>query len=129
MSGRPTLLDDALHEKAIHYIENHKDVYNDEVPSHAGMAVVLKVSKSTIYKWAEDERETSLGSFSDTLDMCNQKQEALLVSNGLNNTFNSTIAKLMLHNHGHSDRSSTDVTSGGKPIKNEWHMHPTSNDK
>ena len=25
--------------------------------------------------------------------------------------------------------ASVDVTSGGQPIKNEWHMHPTSNDK
>lgn len=28
-----------------------------------------------------------------------------------------------------TDKSKTDLTSGGKPIKNEWHIHPVTNAK
>jgi hypothetical protein len=53
----------------------------------------------------------------------------MLMSKGLTNEFNSTITKLMLANHGHSEKTSTDITSGGEKIQNDWHVHPVSNDK
>jgi hypothetical protein len=28
-----------------------------------------------------------------------------------------------------TDKTKSDITSGGKPIKNEWHIHPTTNVK
>ena len=30
---------------------------------------------------------------------------------------------------GQTDKTETDITSGGKPIKNEWHIHPVTNAK
>jgi F0F1-type ATP synthase gamma subunit len=45
---------------------------------------------------------------------------------GLTGEFNSTIAKLALANHGHSEKSQTDITSGGEKIKNDWHIHPVT---
>jgi len=50
----------------------------------------------------------------------------VLLHKGLNSEFNATIVKLALSNHGYSEKTSTDVTSGGQPIKNEWHIHPTA---
>jgi hypothetical protein len=110
-----------MEEKALEYIEGGYDT----VPSVVGLAVHLNVSKSTLYKWAEDNR----GTISDTLELCNDKQHMMLMSKGLTNEFNSTITKLMLANHGHSEKTSTDITSGGEKIQNDWHVHPVSNDK
>jgi len=28
-----------------------------------------------------------------------------------------------------TDKTKTDITSGGKPVKNEWHIHPVTNAK
>ena len=78
------------------------------------MAVVLGVAKSTLYKWAEDE---STG-FSDTLALCNDQQEIKLLNGGLTNTFNATIVKLALANHGYSDKQQTELTgANGGPIE------------
>jgi hypothetical protein len=33
------------------------------------------------------------------------------------------------NNFGWKDKSETDITSGGEPVKNEWHMHPIANGK
>lgn len=40
----------------------------------------------------------------------------------------ATMGKAKLHGL-ITDKVKTDLTSGGKPIKNEWHMHPTTNGK
>ena len=118
--SRSTSFTDEIEVKALEYIEGGYDT----VPSVVGLAVYLNVSKSTLYKWAEDGH----GTISDTLEFCNDKQHVMLMSKGLTSEFNSTITKLMLHNHGHSDK--TDVTSGGEKIKNDWHVHPvTTNGK
>jgi hypothetical protein len=50
----------------------------------------------------------------------------MLMSKGLTNEFNSTITKLMLANHGHSEKTSTDITSGGEKIQNNYNIHPTT---
>lgn len=84
--------------KARDYIEKHED-YGDPVPIAAGLAVVLDVSKGTLYEWAKHH-----AAFSDTLDRLNQQQERLLSGGGLSNRFQPTITKLMLANHGYHER-------------------------
>jgi len=117
--SRSTSYTPEMEAKALEYIEGGYDT----VPSVVGLAVYLKVSKSTLYKWAEDGH----GTISDTLEYCNDKQHALLVAKGLKNEFNSTITKLMMSNHGYSEKTSTDITTGGEKIQNNYNIHPTSN--
>ncbi len=89
-------------ELANAYIDQY-DEHDQVVPTAAGLAGVLNVSKATIYKWAEDITE-----FSDTLGNLNRKQEQILINKGITGEFNSVITKLMLHNHGYSDKAEID---------------------
>ena len=120
--GSPSLLDKALLEKAKHYmLEGYKEIENI-VPSVAGLCCYLGVSKSSVYLWAEDN-ETNKNDpirkeFSDTLEAILTKQEMLLINGGLSQAFSGTITKLMLANHGYSDKVQTDVTTNGDSINN-----------
>ena len=118
--GRPSLLDEEMLEKAKHYmIDGYKEIENI-VPSVAGLSCYLGVSKSTVYEWAKDTPENRLipirVMFSDTLDAIQAKQEMLLINGGLSQSFSGTITKLMLANHGYSDKVQTDVTTNGESI-------------
>lgn len=77
------------------------------IPTAAGLGLRLGVGKSTIYDWAKEHEE-----FSDTLGLLQSKQEKMLVENGLSGLYNSNIAKLMLHNHGYSDKKDVDHSGG-----------------
>ena len=109
MTGRPTSYSEEMLAKAQHYLENYdSEEYGDQVPTVFGLVAVLKVSRSTIYKWGSDPELTA---FSDTLEAINAKQAQVLCNKGLDGTYNATIAKLMLHNQGLSDK--TDQTLSG----------------
>lgn len=108
--GRPSEYSQEILEKTKDYIINHR-IYNDEVPSIAGLSIHLDVARKTIYNWADKEENED---FLYTLEKLLEKQEQLLLSGGLKSTMNSTIVKLMLANRGYSDR--VDQTSGGKEI-------------
>lgn len=111
--GRPTLLTDELRLAAVEYIENYAQ-HEHVMPSVVGMAIVLKVAKSTLYAWADDEEKD----FSDTLEQCNDYQEHVLLNKGLTGDFNSTITKLALANHGYSDKSDNTLSGpGGGPVE------------
>ena len=118
MSGVTTFTDE-IEAKALEYIQGGYDT----IPSVVGLAVHLNVSKSTLYKWSEDGH----GTISDTLERCNDKQHIMLVSKGLTSEFNPTITKLMLSNHGYSEKTATDITTGGEKIQNNYNVYPTSN--
>ena len=66
-----------MQEKAETYLEKNTRV----IPSVAGLAVFLKVARSTVYKWAKDQP-----AFSDTLDeiLSNQELDATLIRQYLN---------------------------------------------
>jgi len=95
---RPTKLDDELIAAAKSYIDQYEKA-EQSIPSIAGLATYLKVARSTLYKWAE---ETDV--FSDILSELMDVQENVLLTKGLNSSFNSTITKLILTKHGYSDK-------------------------
>ena len=99
--ARPTKYNTALLEKAQHYLDNYEE-YEEVIPSAVGLALVLDITRSTLYAWAKDEDKSV---FSDILDNINKKQEQVLLKNGLNNKFNSNITKLVLGKHGYHDRA------------------------
>jgi len=106
--GRPTKLNEEMYEKAEHYIKVGYIELGDAIPSHAALSIELNVSRSTIYKWA-DENER----FSDMLDLCNKTQERVLLAKSLKGDYNAAISKLVLTKHGYHDRvdSTHNVTS------------------
>lgn len=111
--GRPSGLTPELIEKAKEYlISGYKEIENI-VPSIAGLGCYLGIGRSTIYEYKALSPE-----FADTLDAIMMKQEMLLINGGLSQQFSGTITKLMLANHGYSDKVETDITTNGENINN-----------
>lgn len=96
-AGRPSKYSEEMQERADDYVRDH---HGDVVPTAAGLACVLDVGKATIYRWAEEHPI-----FRDTLGALNAKQEKMLTNGGIDGSYNSAITKLMLANHGYSDKS------------------------
>src|SRR5699024_3693607 len=97
----------------------------DIVPTVAGLSVYLDIAKSSIYKYRDESDR-----FSDTLERIESLQESKLVNGGLLGDFNATIAKLMLSNHGYSEKQQIDNTSSDgsmKPVFNIVGVSPDDN--
>lgn len=101
--GRPSKLTRELVDKANFYMLSDFQTQGDAVPSHAGLCCYLGVVKSTIYEFAKSECELGV-EFSNTLAAVKVKQEKMLLSGGLLSTYNAQITKLMLSNHGYSEK-------------------------
>ena len=100
MAGPPSKYNDEILKEAENYIENHAD-FGDAVPSVTGLARAIKIHKSTLYAWSQDEEKSQL---SDMLEEILEEQERMLLSGGLLGDMNPTIVKLMLTKHGYSDK-------------------------
>lgn len=111
--GRPSGLTPELIEKAKTYLLDGFEEFGNIVPSVAGLGCYLGIGRSTIYEYKALSKE-----FADTLDAILMKQEMLLINGGLNQTFSGTITKLMLANHGYSEKVETDITTNGGSINN-----------
>ena len=103
---RPSEYNADVQEQADRYLLDGYLEHDGVIPSIAGLACYLGVSRSTIHYWRDAYPE-----FSGTLEAISQKQEHLTLSGGLSNKFNSTIAKLVLANHGYSDKQDIAHTS------------------
>ncbi len=120
--ARPTKYNQKLVDTARAYIDDYAKC-GDAMPSIAGLAVVLSISRETIHTWRHEEGKEE---FSDILALLLSTQERVLMNNGLTGEFNSAITKLALGKHGYSEKVDTDWTSGGEKIVNEWHVHPVT---
>ena len=110
--ARPTKWNKEIEEKARAYINDYA-MYGDMIPSIEGMAIHLGVHRDTLYDWAKHKDK----GFSDILRLTIQNQERTLINNGLNNTFNSAITKLVLGKHGYHDKMEQDITSSDESMK------------
>lgn len=120
--GRPTKYTPELLEKCHKYIEEWRTL-GDMIPSHNALSLYLDVSRETLYAWEKDEDKKE---FSDILSKIMVLQQSELINKGLEGKFSAPITKLVLGKHGYSDKVDTDVTTKGKAIKNEWHVHPVT---
>lgn len=119
--GCPTKYSKDKLKTAIHYIENYKESpYEDAVPTVAGLAVALKVSKKTVYNWADVPENTE---FLHTVERLSTGQERNLVNGGLTGAFNPTITKLMMHNHGYSEKNAQDNDEDNEAPPVDIHFH------
>jgi len=98
--ARPTKYGLEIVTKTQHYLDNYAE-YGHKIPSSAGLALVLGLSRETLRLWSKDEDKKE---FSGILDRINKKQECVLLDNGLTGKFNSAITKLVLGKHGYHDR-------------------------
>ena len=103
--GRPSELAECL-IKAKEYLLGGYEIFGDVVPSVAGLACYLGKSREAMYEYARKDNE-----FSDTLEAIKTVQENKLINKGLTGEFNSPIVKLMLANHGYSEKQSIDHQS------------------
>ncbi|WP_334468197.1 DNA-packaging protein [Arsenophonus sp. PmNCSU2021_1] len=99
--GRPSKLAMSL-EKAKDYLNGEYKTVGDVVPSVAGLACYLGISRSTAQEYAKENQE-----FSGTLEAIKTIQENSLINKGLTGEFNPTIIKLMLSNHGYAEKQET----------------------
>lgn len=107
MAGRPTDYSEQIQDQADDYLLTYMEGDNPQtVPTAAGLALYLGISKATVYNWAKKYTK-----FLDTLDRLNAVQEVKLTNGSLTNELNSNISKLMLANHGYSDKTIVDNTS------------------
>lgn len=98
-AGRPTKYGSAMQKRADAYVNGGHSACGDVVPSLAGLSCELDVTRQTLHNWAAE-----YGQFLDTLARCKERQERLALSGGLINEYNSAIVKLLLANHGYSDK-------------------------
>jgi hypothetical protein len=113
--ARPSEYDPSVLDVAEDYINNFKDKYEDAIPSAAGLACVLGISKSTLYLWKDAHPELS-----DTLSRLQSSQERQAINNGITGVFNPTITKLVLANHGYHDKVDQELTgANGGAVKVE----------
>ena len=115
VAGRPLKYNDKVLKDTKNYLDNYGK-FGDAVPSIAGLACVLHIAKSTIYDWATHKEKKE---FSDTLREIEARQEQKLVSMGLMGTFNPTITKLMLSNHGYHEKQEIEQTNKEIPATEE----------
>jgi hypothetical protein len=106
-TGRPTVYGPELLKMARGYLTSYKDM-GDLVPSVAGLACVLGITRETCYAWARDPEKQI---FSDILSELMQRQERELVNGGLGGNFNAPITKMMMTKHGYSDKLEQDHRS------------------
>lgn len=110
--GRPTKYNEALQKKAEDYLLHGFADQGDVIPSVAGLCCYLGIVRSAAYRWRDIHQ-----SFKDTLEAIDVKQENIALNGSLKNELNATISKLILANHGYSDKLSQDLTTNGESIQ------------
>lgn len=108
MTGRPTDYNEEVQAKADAYVNGGFADAGDIVPSRAGLALELGLSRNTLTNWEKHP------AFLSTLERVAHLQERISLNGGLKGDLNSTIVKLLLANHGYSDKVQQDnVSSDG----------------
>lgn len=123
--GRPTSWSLELEEKAWEYVNGGWRDVEHAVPMVVGLCSFIDRSSTAVYEWEKDEDKE----FKDIVKAIKEAQHLELFNKSLTGEYNASMSKLMLTKHGYSDKIDNDVTTGGKPIKNEWHIHPVTADK
>ncbi|WP_284256391.1 DNA-packaging protein [Proteus mirabilis] len=109
--GCPSKLTNELIAKAKEYLYGgYKENEGQVIPSIAGLACYLGIARSTVYEYGKQDNDLGR-EFSDTLDGIMAFQEMKLINSGLAGDFNATITKLMLANHGYSEKQEVDHQS------------------
>ena len=101
--GRPSKYNADLLKQAENYMLGGWKEVNDTIPSLAGLACYLGLSRETVNAWSNEKPE-----FSDITRGILALQERELINRGLLKEFDSGISKLVLGKHGYSDKQQID---------------------
>ena len=114
--GRPTKLTDEIKEKAYDYIEGAWETKaKQNHPSVVGFATWIKVSRKTIYNWAESDED-----FLHILGEINSLQEFTVLDRSLVGDYVAPLAKLVLGKHDYHDKAQTDHISSDGSFTVSW---------
>lgn len=108
--GRPVEYSNEALEKALEYIQGGWEKEGHAFPSVVGLCSYINRSRSTVYKWAQEEGKED---FSDILSRINETQELVAWARGLKGDYNATLVKLLLGKHGYHERSELTGAEGG----------------
>lgn len=112
---RPTKYCKKVQEKADWYANGGYADCGDAVPSQAGLACELSVTRQTLVNWKEKHPK-----FLDTLDTISITQERVSLSGGLRGELNSAIVKLLLANHGYTAKKELNHNVSDEPSDKHW---------
>lgn len=104
--GRPTKYNARMQKLADEYVDGYYIERGDGVPSVAGLARYLDVTRQTLWHWGEQSDQ-----FLTTLGNIESEQHRIALGKGITGEYNSTICKLVLANHGYSERVQSDLVS------------------
>ncbi len=79
----------------------------DAIPSIVGLAIYVGVVTKTLYNWSENENNTEL---LHTLSAIKDAQHHKALNGSIVGDLNPVISKLVLANHGYSDKQQTELT-------------------
>lgn len=108
--------------KAEEYVNGAYRERDEVVPSVSGLARYLGMGRTTMHNYRDKYPE-----FAEVMSALDDVQHVVALNKGLAGEFNSAITKLLLHNHGYSDRQNTEISGpDGGPVKtqNEWVVQP-----
>jgi len=108
--GRPTKYNDEIQAKAERYVFEWQAI-GDVIPSRVGLCCWLAICKQTSYEWEKHPQ------FLDTLRAVDTLQEYIALNKGIIGEFNATLTKLILANHGYSDKQQTDLTNSDSNLR------------
>ena len=100
--SRPTKYNSDMLAIANGYLDNYTRV----IPSVEDLSIHLDIAMSTVHAWARVHPE-----FSGALDRIKKEQMLKVMDGGLMGDYNAAISKLVLHNHGYSDKTEVDNRS------------------
>jgi hypothetical protein len=89
--------------------DSYDRIVQVKLPSIEGLCLKLGIAKDTLYAWKEKYKE-----FSYDIEEVLKLQAERLINNGLNGTYNPTIAKVLLTKHGY--REGQDITTNNKDL-------------
>jgi hypothetical protein len=104
--GRPTKYDKAMVKHVVDYANGGYIACGDAIPSRAGIACEMQVSLNSLKNWEREYPE-----FLSALAHLDAMQHRVTLSGGISNAMNATICKLVLANHGYSDKVQQDTIS------------------
>lgn len=92
--------------------DSYEEKVRVKLPSKEDFANYINVSRKTLYNWRDEYPD-----FADALEKIEQEQLKRLINGGLDGTYNSTIAKLILSTN-YGMRDGVDMTTKGKELSN-----------
>ena len=103
--AKPTQYNEKVLEQARAYVRGGFESCGDCVPSIVGLACELGRGRMTLYEWRDRHPE-----FAEIFNECEDRQHRVALNKGLSGVFNSAITKLLLHNHGYSDKQASEIS-------------------